>query len=68
MKNVCLQILFEVERWIPIVREINTVGEGKLRKSLGDFYEILLGNPEKLVSLHWGIFGAVIGDFLMPGI
>ena len=51
MKNVGLQIFVEVEMLgddLPFVREINSVGEGKLRALSGDFVGILLRNPEKL--------------------
>ena len=33
---------------LPLFREINFVGEGKLRELFGDLVEIPLGNPEKL--------------------
>ena len=36
-----------------VVREINSVGEGKLRAFLGDFVEILLRNPEKLMNRYF---------------
>ena len=42
-------------------REINSVGEGKLRELFGDFVEIPLGNPEKLRDFTGEFFvGAVI--------
>ena len=41
---------------IPLFREINSTGEGKLCNPLGDFHGILLGNPEKL--------GDFTGEFL----
>ena len=51
-----------------LVREINSVGKGKLRELLGDFYGILLGNPKSLAtSLGNFIFGAVIIDFCFVG-
>ena len=51
MNNVGLHILFEVDMLgdkSSVVREINSVGEGKLYALSWDFVGILLRNPEKL--------------------